>query len=281
MPEASEIIAVAPPAPEWVERLLALYGLWDGAHASGPWARDLGLRLTLPPETTRSLDRFYVSPYGNEVAAALDVTRSSRFAGLAAVHRVFTHPAMRRKGLARGLVERAKSDFRAAGGRLLILVAPEKGPARSLYAEAGFQEVARASDGEALLAWPARGRQGREAALRFVRHPPVRWRPADMGDWASLVLATSLVGLREPRTVLDVEWIPVLAPLEGDEEHGAPSRPRGEWTLSVGESRHGYVVAARTRGPAPGWLRSVLPPEVGGPANGMPPGQHDHRGRRV
>lgn len=96
--EKPEILVLAPPAPGEVKRLLGLYRLWDKAHAEGPWARDLALRLGVRQDGAH--DRFYLAPHGAKIAAALDVSRSERPSGVQSgsgfgvVHRVFTHPKM-------------------------------------------------------------------------------------------------------------------------------------------------------------------------------------------
>jgi ribosomal protein S18 acetylase RimI-like enzyme len=253
-----ELATIIPPSAEWRPRLLELYRLWDSDHARGPWARDLERRLTGPlPEG--ALDRFYWARHGEQAAAALDVTRSKGFPGLGLVHRVFTHPVMRRRGIGRDLVEFAKADFRASGGRLLLVVSPEGGTARAFYERAGFREVVRARDGESLMGWAARGRHVREALLRFLRHEPVRWRDAQPGDWAALVAWSSMPGGRPdaaPATVLDGEWIDALGHAGADDEEG--ERPGAGFRLRVGESRHGYVVAVRAEGEPPQCLRPVI-----------------------
>ena len=283
MNAAEGATVVVPPAPEWAARLLGLYKLWDEAHARGRWARDLERRLSTPAERSHARDRFYVFPHGIQVAAALDVSRSADFAGLGIVHRVFTHPTMRRRGLARGLIEAANADFKAFGGRLLVVVAPGTGAAREFYASAGFAEVVRAADGEALLGWAARGRHVREAALRFLRHEPVRWRRPTPGDWAALVAWSVLPGGNpgaSPATIPDGEWIDVFEHLDharSGVERAARVEPPARacfrahadrrsggmgtvdaggdaWSMEVGESRHGYVVAARATDGAPEWL---------------------------
>jgi hypothetical protein len=119
-----------------------------------------------------------------------------------------------------------------------------------LYASLGFSEVTRAADGEILFGWAARGRHVREAALRFLKHAPVSWRPATAGDWASLLLYSSLPGGRPdraPQTLRDEDWIDVMHALTA-------AKPKA--TLELGESRHGYVVAVRGTGELPEWLEA-------------------------
>ncbi len=254
-----EVVTVAPPAPEWTERLHGLYGLWDRANAVGAWAADLERRLAAPPRSKKSgssgsHDRFYVSPHGRQAAAALDVSRSESWPGLGIVHRVFTHPTMRRKGLARALVASAKRDFRGSRGRLLTVVGPSTGVAKDFYVGQGFSEIVRAADGEALYGWAARGRHVREALLRFLKQSPLRWRAATPADWAALVAWSSLPGGRPgyvPSTLLDIEWIEVFELL---------ASPEAKFALEVAESRHGYVVDARASGEAPEWLAKIAPP---------------------
>ncbi len=243
-----DVVTLAPPAPEWTARLQGLYKLWDAAHAEGVWARDLAWRLSVEPATSKAHDRFYAIPYGQQVAAALEVSRSEGFTGLGLVHRVFTHPTMRRKGLARKLIDAAKRDFRASGGRMLVLIAPGAGPVRAFYDRVGFREVVRAADGEALLGWAARGRHVREALLRFEKHAVVRRRPVEAGDWAALAVWSSLPGGlagERPATLADSEWIEVFEALRAEEP---------PFSLEVGISRHGHVVDARATGEAPEWL---------------------------
>jgi len=257
MGEASntpEVVTVVPPSPDWAKRLLGLYRLWDTANASGAWAADLVARLAGPPgerRPTGSHDRFYISPHGPQIAAALDVSRSESWPGLGIVHRVFTHPTMRRNGLSRALVSEAKRDFKNSRGRLLIVVGPSTGVAKKFYASQGFSEIVRAADGEALYGWAARGRHVREALLRFLKQEPVKWRPATPADWAALVAWSALPGGRPghaPSTLLDIEWIEAFERLASEKDKLA---------LEVAESRHGYVVSARASGDVPAWLARV------------------------
>ena len=268
-PEGPEVVTVVPPAPEWTERLLGLYKLWDQANATGAWAADLERRLagssgsSGSSKKSASHDRFYVSPHGSQAAAALDVSRSESWPGLGIVHRVFTHPTVRKKGLAQALVSAAKRDFRGSGGRLLIVVGPSTGAAKAFYSSQGFGEIVRAADGEALYGWAARGRHVREALLRFLKQEPIRWRAATPADWAALVAWSSLPGGRPghaPSTLLDIEWV------ETFERHASPE---DKFALEVAESRHGYVVDARASGEVPEWLAKVATPA--GPA-GTPDG---------
>jgi ribosomal protein S18 acetylase RimI-like enzyme len=264
MAKKPEILVLSPPAPAEVEKLLRLYRLWDAAHAKGAWARDLARRLGVGQDG--SVDRFYVAPHGEKIAAALDVSRSEKRPGFGIVHRVFTHPKMRRVGMAAELIEKAKSDFRASGGRILLVVAPGGGRARAFYESRGFREVVRARDGEAMLGWAARGRHVREAVLRLLKHKPASWRPADAGDWAGLVAWAALPGGRpdvEPAGLLDAEWGGVFEQLAiqttlGNEPGGGEDG-RGDRTLllEVGESKRGFVVAARASGAVPKWLGEV------------------------
>jgi GNAT superfamily N-acetyltransferase len=238
-----------PPAPELVDRLGGLYKLWDRDHARGDWFRDLSDRLSV--RCPESIDRFYHVPYESQIAAALDVSRSATFNGLGVIHRVFAHPTQRRLGLSRKLIDAARSDFKDSRGRLLILAAPEAGAARRFYSDLGFSEIVRARDGEILYGWAARGRHVREAALRFLKHDPVTWRPAHKGDWPGLLLWSSLPGGQPgavPDTLLDVEWIGAFDSLGGE----TPA-----FGLDVGESRHGYIVAIRTTGSPPAFLAGL------------------------
>ncbi len=259
--EKPDILVLAPPAPAEVKRLLGLYKLWDKAHAEGPWARDLALRLGV--EQDGAHDRFYLAPQGAKIAAALDVSRSKMTTGFGAVHRVFTHPKMRRRGLAAELIARAKADFRAAGGRILLVVAPGSGRARAFYESQGFREIVRARDGEAILGWAARGRHVREAALRMLKPKASTWRPADAGDWAGLIAYSALPGGTpdvRPETFLDAEWGKVFERLAI--QRALPDEPdvgqaKEKLVLEVGESRRGFVVAVRASGAVPKWLKTV------------------------
>jgi GNAT superfamily N-acetyltransferase len=249
-----EVVIIVPPSADGAKRLLGLYRLWDSANASGAWAADLVARLAGPEGTWRptgSHDRFYVSPHGRQAAAALDVSRSASWPGLGIVHRVFTHPSMRRKGLAQALLSAAKADFKNSRGRLLSVAAPSTGAARDFYVSQGFSEIVRAADGETLFGWAARGRHVREALLRFLKAGHVKWRPATPADWAALVAWSSLPGGRPghvPATLLDIEWIEAFERL---------ATPDGKLALEVAESRHGYVVDARASGDVPEWLAKV------------------------
>lgn len=240
MGKAEEALRIDPPAPEWEERLLALYRLWDRPHGSGLWARDLKARLAGLAGTR---DRFYAVPHGPQAAAALDVTVSPHLPALGIVHRVFTHPAARKKGLSLALLESAKTDFKALGGRMLLVNAPAEGAARGLYARAGFLEFASERD-DVLLGWPARGRRTKASLMRLLTKKPVTWREAIPGDWAGLV-AWSILG--SGGGILDGEWIELFE-LQREKK----------LSLRVGESGHGYIVRLQAAGELPARLSGLL-----------------------
>lgn len=134
-----EIITLHPPVREWIRPLLSMYSYWDEAHRSGIWAEDLRYRL----EGKGGNDVFHVALDGTIPVAALDLSCSRADMRVGCIHRVFTNPYYRHRGLARRLLDRALEQFRSGGGELLMLNTGWDTSAYQLYREFGFQEIRR------------------------------------------------------------------------------------------------------------------------------------------
>ena len=155
-----EIISLHPPVREWIRPLLSMYSYWDEAHRSGIWAEDLRSRL----EGKGGQDLFHVALDGTIPVAALDVSSSQADTRVGCIHRVFTNPYYRHRGLARKLLARACAQFGSSGGELLMLNTGWDTSAYQLYQEFGFREMrrdpwsdgvlmGRTMNGTAMTAW--------------------------------------------------------------------------------------------------------------------------------
>jgi GNAT superfamily N-acetyltransferase len=142
-----EIITLHPPVREWIRPLLSMYSYWDEEHRSGIWAEDLRNRL----EGKGGRDVFYVALDGTVPIAALDLSASQADPRVACIHRVFTNPYYRHRGLARRLLGRACEQFGADGGELLMLNTGWDTSAHQLYREFGFRELRRDPWSEGVL----------------------------------------------------------------------------------------------------------------------------------
>jgi GNAT superfamily N-acetyltransferase len=181
-----EIITLRPPVREWVRPLMSMYSYWDEAHRSGVWAEDLRRRL----EGKGGRDVFHVALDGAAPVAALDVSCSRADVRVSCIHRVFTNPYYRHRGLARRLVERALGHFESGGGELLMLNTGWDTSAHHLYGEFGFQEIRRDpwSDG-VLMGRTMSGQSIAHWAESYFRPADsVNAVPLDAGHWAPLML---------------------------------------------------------------------------------------------
>ena len=142
-----EIISLHPPVREWIRPLLSMYSYWDEAHRSGIWAEDLRYRL----EGKGGRDVFHVALDGTIPVAALDVSSSRADVRVGCIHRVFTNPYYRHRGLARKLLARACEQFGSSGGELLMLNTGWDTSAYQLYQEFGFREMRRDPWGDGVL----------------------------------------------------------------------------------------------------------------------------------
>jgi GNAT superfamily N-acetyltransferase len=142
-----EIITLYPPVREWIRPLLSMYSYWDEAHRAGIWAEDLHYRL----EGRGGRDVFYVALDGTIPVAALDLSSSRADIRVGCIHRVFTNPYYRHRGLARRLLTRACEQFGSSGGELLMLNTGWDTSAHQLYQEYGFREMRRDPWSEGVL----------------------------------------------------------------------------------------------------------------------------------
>jgi GNAT superfamily N-acetyltransferase len=181
-----EIITLHPPVREWVRPLLSMYSYWDEAHRSGVWAEDLRYRL----EGKGGRDAFHVALDGTVPVAALDISASRAEARVASIHRVFTNPYYRHRGLARRLLSRALEHFGASGGELLMLNTGWDTSAHHLYHEFGFRELWRDPWNDGVLM----GRTMSDVPITdwtesyFQPTDAVKIVPLDAGHWAPLML---------------------------------------------------------------------------------------------
>jgi GNAT superfamily N-acetyltransferase len=181
-----EIITLFAPAREWIRPLLSMYSYWDEAHRSGIWADDLRSRL----EGRGGRDAFFVALDGSVPVAALDLSCSQADVRVGCIHRVFTNPYYRHRGLAGRLLSRACEHFESEGGELLMLNTGWDTSAYQLYQEFGFEEMRRDPWSDGVLM----GRTMSDATIQewgkayFRPAERVRAVQLDGRHWASLML---------------------------------------------------------------------------------------------
>ncbi|HEU4522429.1 MAG TPA: GNAT family N-acetyltransferase [Thermoanaerobaculia bacterium] len=112
----SEVQSTAFGAPEWVR-----------------WVHKVNV-VNVP----RTDQRFYVADVDGEPSGVCLLVVTGDVAGLYAVA---TLPAVRHRGVARALVDRAASDARDMGASVLCLNTLKHGPAEQAFARLGFQSV--------------------------------------------------------------------------------------------------------------------------------------------
>lgn len=181
-----EIITLHPPVREWIRPLLSMYSYWDEAHRSGIWAEDLRFRL----EGRGGRDVFYAALDGTIPVAALDLSSSQADIRVGSIHRVFTNPYYRHRGLARRLLARACEQFGANGGELLMLNTGWDTSAYQLYQEFGFREIRRDPWSDGVLMGRTMGGQSMTdwAESYFATSDQVKIVQLDGRHWAPLML---------------------------------------------------------------------------------------------
>jgi GNAT superfamily N-acetyltransferase len=150
-------------------------GLW--ADRIEHWWRDVRAPLVAGELAATSLDRFVVGEIDGAYVGSMcyDTPRSTR--DVAVLEMVWTHPAHRRKGIARTLLQHTIADFRALGGVAMYLCTTNPS-AFTLYANEGFCPLL--GDGMRYL---APGHEGFDQSY-FADAGPARVRPTVWGDLA-------------------------------------------------------------------------------------------------
>src|SRR5215831_7507387 len=121
------VTVLEPPLGAWAERIEY-------------WWRDVRAALVAGDLAATSLDRFVVGEIDGSYVGSMCYAAHRDRREVAVLEMVWTHPAHRRKGVARALLQRALADFRALGGVAMYLctVNPD---AFALYASEGFRPL--------------------------------------------------------------------------------------------------------------------------------------------
>ena len=164
--ERLTVSVLEPPLGPWAERIEY-------------WWREVRSAVLGGELAETSLDRFFVGEIDRAYVGSMCYARHRERPEVAVLEMVWTHPAHRRKGVARALLRRTLADFRALGGVAMYLctVNPD---AFALYASEGFRTLV--GDGMRYLA------PGGEDFDRtyFADAGPARVRPAVWGDLAGV-----------------------------------------------------------------------------------------------
>ena len=164
--EPLTITVLEPPLGPWADRIEY-------------WWRDVRAPLVAGDLAATSLDRFVVGEIeGAYVGSMCYATHRDR-REVAVLEMVWTHPAYRRKGVARALLQRTLADFRALGGVAMYLCTVNPA-AFALYASEGFRPLV--GDGMRYLA-PDQENFDR---TYFADAGPAHVRPAVWGDLAGV-----------------------------------------------------------------------------------------------
>jgi GNAT superfamily N-acetyltransferase len=164
--ETLAVSILEPPLGSWADRI---------EH----WWRDVRAPLVAGELTATSLDRFVVGEIDGAYVGSMcyDTPRDTHDVGV--LEMVWTHPAHRRKGIARTILQHTLADFRTLGGSALYLCTTNP-VAHAIYWDEGFRPLI--GDGMRYLA------PGNEDFDRryFADVGPAKVRPVIWGDLARL-----------------------------------------------------------------------------------------------
>lgn len=136
-----QVLRVEPPAPRLAQ---SIHGLL--AHKPRPYDRHL--ELALRGECGALETRFYLGLLdGEAVCNVMTVERR----GIGILGHVFTKPEHRREGIASAVMERQMADFKARGGKVLLLGTGYQSGAYRMYASFGFRDWEGGAPG--LMRW--------------------------------------------------------------------------------------------------------------------------------
>ena len=152
---------------------------------------------------------FYLTRQGEALAGTTSITIPVANPDLGGLGEVATEPEFRRRGIAYRLCERARDEFREAGGKAIFL-ATGNGVARRVYARLRWQRLANAN----VMACIAGGASAEEFMVDYFGQPAdATVRPASAAervpmipllinphDWQ--VLDANVVGMHSTRQVL-------------------------------------------------------------------------------
>lgn len=135
------VLRVEPPDPRWDSAVRGLL-----AHKPRPYDRHID--YSLRGECGALETRFYLGVVDDEaVANVMTVERR----GVGILGHVFTRPDHRREGIATTVMNRQMIDFKARGGKVLLLGTGYQSHAYRMYASFGFQDWAGGDPG--LMRW--------------------------------------------------------------------------------------------------------------------------------
>jgi len=127
--ETVEIAIITPVDATWTERLRRLLG-----HKGWEWVWQIG--LSLDGKTDDLENRFYVARRGDDLLSNVCTFEKD---GVGLLAHVWTPPEERRKGLASAILAKVLEDFRARGGRLMLLGTVYGAPPYHIYRKLGFE----------------------------------------------------------------------------------------------------------------------------------------------
>jgi GNAT superfamily N-acetyltransferase len=160
------VTVLEPPLGRWADRVEY-------------WWRDVRASMVAGDLAETSQDRFVLGEIEGTYAGSMCYATHRDRPEVAVLEMVWTHPAHRRKGVARALLRRVLDDFRALGGVAMYLCTVNPA-AFALYASEGFRPLV--GDGMRYL---APGHEPFEASY-FADAGPATIRPAVWGDLAGV-----------------------------------------------------------------------------------------------
>jgi GNAT superfamily N-acetyltransferase len=127
--ETVEIAVITPVDPTWTGPLQKLLG-----HKGWEWVWQVG--LSLDGKTDDLENRFYVARRGEALVSNISTFEKD---GIGLLGHVWTPPEERRKGLSSAILRVLMDDFRARGGRTMLLNTHYDTPPWHIYRNFGFE----------------------------------------------------------------------------------------------------------------------------------------------
>jgi GNAT superfamily N-acetyltransferase len=164
--------------------------LGDYADRIEYWWRDVRAPLLAGELAETSLDRFVIGEIDGVYVGSMMYCMPRDTRDLALLEMVWTHPDVRRRGIARLLLRHALADFRAMGG-LAISLCTTNPAAYAMYLKERFRPLI--GDGLRYLTPPHDPRTFDEEY--FADHGPARIRP---GTWGDIARVSALYNQPQP-----------------------------------------------------------------------------------
>ncbi|MCC6729856.1 MAG: GNAT family N-acetyltransferase [Chthonomonadales bacterium] len=219
-------------------------------HKGGEWQHHIASALAGGADSLET--RFYVGALGEELVANVMTVESL---GVGILGHVFTRPEHRRKGICQTLLGAALADFRARGGRSLLLGTGFESPPYWIYHGFGFRSV-RGGFMRYTVGHPG------EFAARWFAPRPASVVEARWEHWPMVAQVASFPGAAFLRSAawgvfgvanLEGPYVSFLSKRETDERHRA--------VMLAAED--GAVAGCATLVPAGSWPDRMTWPGVG------------------